>query len=194
MDEADILMPLYLSVSVLLSLSVVVVVMDLFALTTLTPIVGMLTLGVTHSTAAATIWPSIALLVPLRVVGSGVAVMSSIQMFGVALWNGFAGLAVDGPGYTAMVCWSVAWFAALPHSINVPADHPIHVHGLDGSRHDDCARNLRRAIRWWSAGVAPHGQERQGGVGGGAARSGADQRAHSSAYRLTSSSDNIARE
>jgi predicted MFS family arabinose efflux permease len=88
---------------VLVSLSAVVVVMDVFATSMLTPVVGMLCLGVTHSTAAAVLWPSVALLVPLRLVGSAVAIMSSVQMFGVALWNAFAGAVLDHSSYTALV-------------------------------------------------------------------------------------------
>eukprot|EP01094_Clydonella_sp_ATCC50884_P024691 TRINITY_DN6262_c0_g1_i1.p1 TRINITY_DN6262_c0_g1~~TRINITY_DN6262_c0_g1_i1.p1 ORF type:complete len:478 (+),score=140.48 TRINITY_DN6262_c0_g1_i1:87-1520(+) len=87
---------------VLVASTMLIVPMQLFAGTTVNPIIGMVVLGTAYSLAAASLWPSVALVVPLRVVGTALGVMTSIQMLGVSMWNLVVGYTLDHAGYTMM--------------------------------------------------------------------------------------------
>lgn len=62
-------------------------VFALLAFTFVPPLVSMIWLGVTYSFAAASLWPSIILVVPLANLGTASGVATSVQMIGVGVCN-----------------------------------------------------------------------------------------------------------
>ncbi|CAN0383710.1 unnamed protein product [Lampetra planeri] len=66
-------------------------VFALLAFTTVPPLVCTLWLGVTYSFAAASMWPSIPLVVPQATLGTAMGLTTSIQMIGIGLSNVIVG-------------------------------------------------------------------------------------------------------
>ncbi|XP_032896238.1 major facilitator superfamily domain-containing protein 1-like isoform X2 [Amblyraja radiata] len=62
-------------------------VFALLAFTFVPPLVSMIWLGVTYSFAAAALWPSVVLIVPLANLGTASGVTTSVQMIGVGVCN-----------------------------------------------------------------------------------------------------------
>lgn len=62
-------------------------VFALLAFTFVPPLVSMIWLGVTYSFAAASLWPSIILVVPLANLGTASGVATSVQMIGIGVCN-----------------------------------------------------------------------------------------------------------
>jgi MFS family permease len=89
--------------TVLTAITMTMPAMMVFAATTWPPWIGMVLLGLSLALAASCLWPSVALLVPIRAVGSGLGVMRSVQMLCVAIWNILVGYSLDLNGYLSMV-------------------------------------------------------------------------------------------
>lgn len=60
--------------------------------TNVTPFVPVIWLGIVYSVAAASLWPSVPLLVDPATVGTAMGVMTSVQMIGIGICNIAVGL------------------------------------------------------------------------------------------------------
>eukprot|EP00299_Pterocystis_sp_00344_P000339 c10101_g8_i1.p1 GENE.c10101_g8_i1~~c10101_g8_i1.p1 ORF type:complete len:455 (+),score=103.28 c10101_g8_i1:47-1411(+) len=67
----------------------------MFALTDIYPLWPMLVLGVAYSVMAASLWPSIPLVIPLGTVGTAMGIATSVQMIGVGVTSLVAGVVQD---------------------------------------------------------------------------------------------------
>ncbi|XP_053550596.1 major facilitator superfamily domain-containing protein 1 [Bombina bombina] len=100
----------YVGMRGILALLCAVMTLPVFALLAFTyvpPLVSTLWLGVTYSFAAASMWPSIPLVVPQATLGTAMGLATSVQMIGIGLSNLIVGriLGTKSSGETKIPLW-----------------------------------------------------------------------------------------
>ncbi|XP_055507784.1 major facilitator superfamily domain-containing protein 1-like [Leucoraja erinacea] len=95
-------------------------VFALLAFTFVPPLVSMIWLGVTYSFAAAALWPSIVLIVPLANLGTASGVTTSVQMIGVGVCNLIVGQILGSKFSDVKIpvwCWRQVMIFMLANTI-----------------------------------------------------------------------------
>eukprot|EP01095_Lingulamoeba_sp_RSL-Kostka_P009626 TRINITY_DN3341_c0_g1_i1.p1 TRINITY_DN3341_c0_g1~~TRINITY_DN3341_c0_g1_i1.p1 ORF type:complete len:442 (-),score=89.99 TRINITY_DN3341_c0_g1_i1:66-1391(-) len=80
---------------VLIASTLLIFPTQIYSFTQITPYVPQLILGLSYSLAAAGIWSSVPLLLPLQAVGTALGIMTSIQMLIIAIFNYLVGVVYD---------------------------------------------------------------------------------------------------
>lgn len=81
----------------------------MLAFTFLNPYVGMITIGLSYSMLASSLWPLVALIVPEYQLGTAYGICQSVQNLGLAVVTMISGVIVDKGGFFMLEIFFIGW-------------------------------------------------------------------------------------
>ncbi|XP_015610355.1 major facilitator superfamily domain-containing protein 1 [Cephus cinctus] len=94
---------------VFISICITMLAHGLLAFTYVNPYIGMITMGLSYSMLASSLWPLIALVIPEYQLGTAYGIAQSIQNLGLAVVSILAGMIVDAGGYFMLEIFFLGW-------------------------------------------------------------------------------------
>ncbi|XP_063993855.1 major facilitator superfamily domain-containing protein 1-like [Diachasmimorpha longicaudata] len=94
---------------VFLSITGTIVAHGLLAFTYVNPYVCMITMGLSYSMLASSLWPLIALVIPEYQLGTAYGIAQAVQNLGLAVVSILAGMIVDRGGYLMLEMFFLGW-------------------------------------------------------------------------------------